>query len=305
MGEQEYHVPVLLDESIRALNIIENGIYIDATLGGGGHCQHILDTLGPNGRVLAFDQDEAAGNNVPEDDRLTFIPHNFRHIERFTRFYGVSGVDGILADLGVSSHQFDVPERGFSYRFPEMTLDMRMDTRTGKTAADLLNQLEPGPLQQLLGEYGEVRNARTVAAAIVQFRRQRPFKLVGDLLEVLHPLIRGERHRYLAQVFQALRIAVNEEMTALEEMLEGALNILNPGGMLVILTYHSLEDRLVKRFMRSGKISGEPEKDFYGNMHRPFEVLTKNPVLPGMEEQERNSRAHSAKMRVARKKEQE
>lgn len=304
MGENEYHVPVLLDESIQALEIIENGIYIDATLGGGGHCRHILNALGPDGRLLAFDQDEAAQNNVPEDNRLTFIPHNFRHIERFTRFSGVLGVDGILADLGVSSHQFDVPERGFSYRFPQMALDMRMDTRSGRTAADLLNQLEPGPLQKLLGEYGEVRNARTVAQAVVQFRHQRPFKLVGDLLEVLQPLIRGERHRYLAQVFQALRIAVNEEMQALEEMLEGALKVMNPGGVLVILTYHSLEDRLVKRFFRSGKISGEPEKDFYGHIHRPLEVLTKNPILPSVQEQERNSRAHSAKMRVARKIEQ-
>ncbi len=301
MGDYDYHEPVLLDESIQALEITENGVYVDATFGGGGHANRILEALGPEGRLLAFDQDEAAVANVPEDSRLTFIPHNFRHLERFTLFSGVKEVDGILADLGVSSHQFDQPERGFSYRFPQMALDMRMNTTSGRTAADLLNQMDPVGLQKILGEYGEVRNARTVAEAVIRFRSQRPFKLVGDLLEVLQPLVRGERHRYLAQVFQALRIAVNEEMEALQEMLEGALNVLKPGGLLVVLTYHSLEDRMVKRFMRSGNLSGEPEKDFYGNIKRPFEVLTKNPVIPESEELERNTRAHSAKMRVARK----
>ncbi len=301
MGDYDYHEPVLLDESIQALDISETGIYVDATFGGGGHAKRILDALGPNGRLLAFDQDEAALANVPEDSRLTFIPHNFRHLERFTRFSGVNEVDGILADLGVSSHQFDQPERGFSFRFPQMDLDMRMNNTSGRTAADLLNQMEPGPLQKILGEYGEVRNARTVAEAVIRFRNQRRFKVVGDLLEVLQPLIRGERHRYLAQVFQALRIAVNEEMESLEEMLQGALKVLKPGGLLVVLTYHSLEDRMVKRFMRSGNQSGDPEKDFYGNIKRPFEILTKNPIQPDADELDRNTRASSAKMRVARK----
>lgn len=301
MGEYSYHEPVLLDESIQALQIREDGIYVDATYGGGGHSQRILDELGPKGRLIAFDQDEAARVNLPEDDRITFIPHNFRHLVRFVRFSGVREVDGILADLGVSSHQFDEPERGFSYRHPQVELDMRMNKQSGQTAADVLNQLDPAALQDILGSYGEVRNARTLAQAMVSFRAQRPFRTVGDLLEVVQPLIRGDRHRYLAQVFQALRIAVNQEMESLGELLTGSLEILKPGGILVVLTYHSLEDRLVKRFMRSGNLDGEVKKDFYGHIERPFELLTKSPLIPGKEEWLRNTRSHSAKMRVARK----
>lgn len=304
MGVYNYHEPVLLDESIQALQIRKDGIYVDTTYGGGGHSQRILDELGPQGRLIAFDQDEAARGNLPDDDRITFIPHNFRHLVRFVRFSGVSSVDGILADLGVSSHQFDEPERGFSYRFPQVALDMRMNKQAGQTAADLLNQLDPTALQNILGSFGEVRNARTVAEALVRFRAQRPFQTVADLLEVLQPLVRGDRPRYLAQVFQALRIAVNQEMESLGEMLTGSLEILKPGGILVVLTYHSLEDRLVKRFMRSGNLEGEAQKDFYGHIDRPFEVLTKSPLIPGKEEWNRNTRSHSAKMRVARKKEE-
>ena len=296
-----YHTPVLLDESIQALQIQPDGIYIDVTYGGGGHAQAILDQLGPDGRLLAFDQDEAVRGHVPEDQRLIFIPHNFRHLARFVRFHGIDQIDGVLADLGVSSHQFDRPDRGFSYRYPDELLDMRMDQSALRTAADLLNQYDVEGIQMMLGRYGEVRNARTLALALVQRRHDRIYRTVRDLLEVVEPLIRGDRHRYLAQVFQALRIAVNEELLALEEMMAGVLQVLKPGGRFVVITYHSLEDRMVKRFMRDGTVSGKPIKDWYGNIHRPFQVLTKSPILPSADEQQRNSRARSAKLRVAEK----
>lgn len=300
-ADSGYHESVLLDESIQGLNIRPNGIYVDATFGGGGHSRSILARLGPEGRLIAFDQDEDAARNLPEDSRLLFVPQNFRYLERFVRFHGFREVDGVLADLGVSSHQFDRPERGFSYRFPGELLDMRMDRREGRSAAELLNGLDATALQSLFGDFGEVRNARTLAEGLVKRRAVMPFRTVADLLEVVDPLIRGERHRYLAQVFQALRIAVNDEMGALEEMLQGALEVLRPGGRLVVLTYHSLEDRMVKRFMRDGNVRGEAQKDWYGHIERPFASITKSPVLPGEEEINRNPRARSAKLRVAEK----
>jgi len=296
-----YHESVLLDESIRGLNIRPNGIYVDATFGGGGHSGAILAQLGPEGRLIAFDQDEDAARNLPDDGRLLFVPQNFRYLERFVRFHGFKEVDGVLADLGVSSHQFDRPERGFSYRFPGELLDMRMDRREGRSAAELLNVLDATSLQSLFGEFGEVRNARTLAEALVKRRAVSAFRTVADLLEVVEPLVRGDRHRYLAQVFQALRIAVNDEMGALEEMLQGALAVLRPGGRLVVLTYHSLEDRMVKRFMRDGNIRGEAQKDWYGHIERPFELITRSPLLPAEEEININPRARSAKLRIAEK----
>jgi 16S rRNA (cytosine1402-N4)-methyltransferase len=301
VGIGNYHEPVLLDESIQALQIIPDGIYVDVTYGGGGHTRKILEALGPAGRLLAFDQDEEAQPNLPGDQRLIFVPHNFRHLLRFVRFHGIASVDGVLADLGVSSHQFDMPQRGFSYRYPEAPLDMRMDRNQQATAADLLNSLDPAELQRLLGTYGEVRNARTLARALVDHRHHRPYRTVGDLLDVVQPLIRGDRFRYLAQVFQALRIAVNDEMGALADMLKGAMEVLKPGGYLVVITYHSLEDRMVKRFMRDGNAEGVQQKDAYGRIHRPFEWILKTPVTPGDEEISRNTRAHSARLRVARK----
>lgn len=302
MGNPDYHEPVLLDESIRALHLRPEGTYIDLTYGGGGHARKILEGLGPQGRLLAFDQDEAARSNVPSDQRLTFVPHNFRHLRRFAGFYAITGVDGILADLGVSSHQLDQPDRGFSFRFPDELLDMRMDRQQPLTAAELLNAWDPVQLQAALSAYGEVRNAKSLAQALVRRRAVRPYRRVGDLLEVLEPLVRGERHRYLAQVFQAIRIAVNDELGALAEMLEATTDLLAPGGRLVVLTYHSLEDRMVKRFMRDGNIEGEPDKDWYGHIHRPFRVLTKEPVLATEDELNRNPRSRSAKLRVAEKK---
>ncbi len=299
--QQNYHESVLLDESIQGLQIKPDGVYLDLTYGGGGHARLILERLGPKGRLLAFDQDEASRVNIVDDQRLTFIASNFRHVRRFVGFHGFEGVDGILADLGVSSHQFDQPERGFSYRFPDVKLDMRMDQNQGLTAAMILNQWEADDLQNMFSHFGEIRNSKTLAQAIAKRRHTRPFVNVGDLLEALDPLVRGERHRYLAQVFQALRIAVNDEMGALEEMLQGALASLKSGGRLVVLTYHSLEDRMIKRFMRDGNISGEPEKDWFGKINRPFELITRSPEIPGDIEIKRNSRAHSAKLRIAEK----
>jgi 16S rRNA (cytosine1402-N4)-methyltransferase len=301
MAAPGYHEPVLPDESIRALDLREEGSYVDVTFGGGGHARMILGALGPTGRLLAFDQDAAAGANIPDDARLTFVPHNFRHLARFAGFYAFKQVDGILADLGVSSHQLDQPERGFSYRFPDELLDMRMDRQHSVSAAEILNSWAPAALQAMFSEYGEVRNARTLAGELVRHRAGRPYRRVGDLLEVLEPLVRGDRHRYLAQVFQALRIAVNDELGALAEMLEATTDLLRPGGRLVVLTYHSLEDRIVKRFMRDGNVRGEADKDWYGNINRPFRVITKDPVTATTEELQRNPRSHSAKLRVAEK----
>lgn len=292
-----YHDPVLLRESIDLLAIKSDGAYVDATFGGGGHSRAILDQLGPKGRLFGFDQDDDAKANAPEDPRFTFVNGNFRHLRRFLRLHGVTAIDGVLADLGVSSHQFDTAERGFSYRF-EAGLDMRMNRNAGPTAADILNTYDPDDLQRLLGEYGEVRNARTLAHKIAEVRAKKPFRNVGDLLAVAEPLAKGQKMRYLSQVFQALRMEVNEEVEALKELLEGALEILKPGGSLVVISYHSIEDRIVKNFLKTGNIEGEVQADFYGNITRPFDIATKKAVNASDEEVGRNPRARSAKLRA-------
>ncbi|RMD75284.1 MAG: 16S rRNA (cytosine(1402)-N(4))-methyltransferase RsmH [Bacteroidetes bacterium] len=292
-----YHVPVLGPESVAALDIQPEGVYVDATFGGGGHSRLILEKLGPKGRLLAFDQDEDALHNVPEDERLLFCPANFRYLRRYMRYHGIEAVDGILADLGVSSHQLDEAERGFSYRF-DAPLDMRMNRREGPTAADLLNTLEEKEIQDLLSRYGEVRNARTVARRLVEARERKPITTTGELVALLEPLVRGHKPRYLSQVFQALRIAVNRELEVLEEFLQESLEALRPGGRLVVITYHSLEDRLVKRFMRTGNVRGEEVRDFYGNLVRAIRPVTKKPVEPSPEEIAANPRARSARLRV-------
>lgn len=293
-----YHDPVLLKESIELLDIQKDGVYVDLTYGGGGHARAILEQLGPEGRLIAFDQDEAASHNVPHDGRLLFVPQNFRHIKRFLRYYGFRKVHGILADLGVSSHQLDEAERGFSYRF-EAPLDMRMNRETDATAADLLNDQSEEALHHIFGAYGEVRNARTLAKRIVEARVQKPFRTVGDLLHVVESGMIGDRFRYLSQVFQALRIEVNDEMGALKEMLAGAREVLQPGGRIAVISYHSLEDRLVKHFFKTGGFTGELEQDFYGHITRPFVLITKKPVVPSPSEIKRNPRSRSAKLRVA------
>jgi 16S rRNA (cytosine1402-N4)-methyltransferase len=278
-----------------------DGVYVDATFGGGGHSRLILDHLGAQGKLVGFDQDEDALANVPEDDRFIFVQHNFRFLKRFLKLHRIREVDGIMADLGVSSHQLDVPERGFSFRF-DAPLDMRMNQQQEETAATLLQRLTAEGLQDILSRFGEVRNAKTLAEQLVTEQRIKPIQTIGEFLAVVDPLVRGNRSRYLAQVFQALRIAVNDEMGALEDFLNQCLEVLKPGGRLVVLSYHSLEDRMVKHFLKTGNVEGVQEKDFYGNIDRPFKVLTKKAELPTEEEIERNSRARSAKLRVGERK---
>lgn len=293
-----YHVPVLLHESIKALNLKPDGWYVDATFGGGGHAREILAHLGAKGKLIAFDQDASAQQNLPMDERLIFIPQNFRYLRRFLRAEGIAEVDGVLADLGVSSFQFDTAERGFSYRF-NAPLDMRMNISTPKTAADVLNHESTQKLQQIFGEFGEVRNAKTLAAKVVEQRLQRPFSNISDLLTVCDQVMKGDRHRYLAQVFQALRIEVNDELEALKDLLRQSAEVLKQGGVLAVITFHSLEDRLVKNFMRNGNFEGEHEKDDFGRIKKTFEVVTKKPIQATTDEVMANSRARSAKLRVA------
>ncbi len=292
-----YHEPVMAAESMEALEVQPGGIYVDATFGGGGHSKLILDRLGPSGKLFAFDQDEDARANVPDDPRLVFIPHNFRYMHRFLRYHGVEQLDGVFADLGVSSHQLDEGDRGFSYRY-DAELDMRMNRFGPRTAADVLNTSTAEQLQDILGRYGEVRNARTLAKAIVEARQVRPFRTIVDLLAVVEPLIRGNRMRYLSQVFQALRIEVNDEMGALQTLLEQSLKWLKPGGRLVVISYHSLEDRMVKHFLKTGNVEGEEVRDFYGHVLRPFTLVYKGAKTPTPLEIRRNPRARSAKLRA-------
>ncbi len=292
-----YHEPVLARACIEALAIEKSGRYVDATFGGGGHSRLILNELGKGGRLFAFDQDDDALQNVIDDERFVFNHHNFRYLKRFLRLHGESQVDGILADLGVSSHQLDVAERGFSYRF-EAGLDMRMNRQGGNTAADVLNNYSAIDLQNVFGKYGEVRNAKTLAQKIVQDRGAKPLQTIGDLLQVVGPLVRGQKNRYLSQVFQALRIEVNDEMGALEEFLAEALEVLKPGGRLVVISYHSLEDRLVKNLLKTGNTQGAVVKDFYGKIDRPFKLLFKGVKTPSEKEMAENPRSRSAKLRV-------
>lgn len=296
--QNNYHVPVLLHECVEALNILPDGVYVDTTFGGGGHSREILKHLSAKGKLIAFDQDADAKQNLPSDERLVFIPQNFRHLQRFLRAEGFAKVDGILADLGVSSFQFDTAERGFSYRF-DGALDMRMNTSSGRTAADILNQESAATLQQIFGEYGEVRNAKTLAEKIAEVRLQKPFKTISDLLNVCEVVMKGDKHRYWAQVFQALRIEVNDELSALKDLLEQSAKVLKPNGILAVITFHSLEDRLVKNFMKTGNFEGEHIKDDFGNIERLFDVKTKKPIEANAQELKQNSRARSAKLRVA------
>jgi 16S rRNA (cytosine1402-N4)-methyltransferase len=298
-----YHIPVMLAECLEGLNLKAGGVYVDVTFGGGGHSKAILEKLQGKGKLFGFDQDEDAKANAAqiEDSSFTFVEANFRHMQKFLRLYGADKVDGILADLGVSSHQFDTAERGFSIRF-DANLDMRMNQRDAVTAAKILNEYPEGELHKLFGMYGEIRNAKTLAAQVVQDRTRSKIETVEDFKTVLRKLApRGAENKYFAQAFQALRIEVNKELEALEEFLEQTAAVLKPGGRLVVMSYHSLEDRLVKNFIQKGKFSGDEEKDFYGNVLKPLEAINKKPIEPSEEEQKINTRSRSAKLRVAQK----
>ena len=296
-----YHNPVMLDECLDALAIKPDGVYVDVTFGGGGHSKAILSRLGVSGRLYAFDQDPDAAQNEPEDERLVFIPHNFRFLKNHLRLNGVVEVDGILADLGVSSHQFDDAKRGFSTRFDAL-LDMRMDQAGSLDAQQVLNTYTAAELHRIFGMYGEIQNARTLANVIVTARAGRPVRTVAELKEVIRRLVpKGKEHKYHAQVFQALRIEVNKELEALEMFLEQSVSLLKPQGRLVVMSYHSLEDRLVKNFMMKGKFKGEVDRDFYGNEIKPFKMVTRKAVMATPEETAQNNRARSAKLRVAEK----
>lgn len=300
--EQTYHVPVLLQESICGLNLQDGGIYVDVTFGGGGHSQEILRRMGKESRLFSFDQDEDAERNIVDDSRFTFVRSNFRYLRNFLRYYGVEEVDGILADLGVSSHHFDDSERGFSFRF-DGKLDMRMNRRAGMTAADVVNTYDEERLADVFYLYGELKNSRKLANVLVKARARKPFDTIGDFLEVVKPLYGREREKKeLAKVFQALRIEVNEEMQALKEMLYAATEALKPGGRLVVITYHSLEDRMVKNLMKTGNIEGKADQDFYGNVKTPFRLINNKVIVPADEEILRNPRSRSAKLRIAEKK---
>lgn len=297
-----YHEPVLLNESIDALNIKEDGTYVDVTFGGGGHSREILKRLGISGRLFAFDQDRDAIKNTIEDDRFVLIEENFRHVGRFLKFYGVRKVDGILADLGVSSHQFDSAERGFSIRF-DAELDMRMNYNAEVSAKDIINNYEEERLGDILFLYGELRSSRAMARTIVAERGKKKIETSFQLQKVLKKFLPKTReHKILAQVFQAIRIEVNQELEALKEFLNQIPELLHPRGRLSVIAYHSLEDRLVKRFIRTGLFSGEPEKDFFGNIRVPLTKVGKL-IIPTPEEININSRARSAKLRVAKLKE--
>ncbi len=296
-----YHIPVLLRESIDGLNIRPDGIYVDVTFGGGGHSRAILEQLGPEGHLYAFDQDKDACANVPQDDRFTFINENFRFIRNFLRLHGVRRVDGILADLGVSSHQFDAAQRGFTFR-EEGPLDLRMDQRHEQTAADLVNTLEEKELSRILRLYGELPNAGAMAHAIAAARRQEPILTTQDLMKaVARQLPRGAENKHLAMLFQALRIEVNGEMDALRQLLVQSVELLNIGGRLSIISYHSLEDRLVKNMMKSGNLEGDLQKDFYGNPQVPLKPVNRKVITPSEQELQTNNRSRSAKLRIAEK----
>ena len=296
----EYHNPVLLQASVDGLNIKPDGIYVDVTFGGGGHSKEILSRLGTKGKLFAFDQDEDALANALQDERFVLINENFRHIKRFLRFYGVKNIDGILADLGVSSHQFDVAERGFSTRF-DAGLDMRMSQKNDLNAYRVVNEYDEPNLRRVFLDYGELKSAPALAKTIIEARENQPIKTTDELKEVLaRHLPERVRNKILAQIYQAIRIEVNQEMDVLKEFLEQSLEILNPKGRLSVISYHSLEDRLVKRFMKNGMFQGEPERDFFGNFSVPFKTIGKL-IVPDNEEIKLNNRARSAKLRIAEK----
>ena len=301
MMVMEYHNPVLLKETVDGLNIKPDGVYVDVTFGGGGHSREILKRLNEKGRLYAFDQDEDALKNTINDERFCLIHENFRYIKRFLRFHGVKSVDGILADLGVSSHQFDVPERGFSTRF-DAELDMRMSKRNDLSAYVVVNEYDDANLRRVFLDYGELKNAPALARTIIEARTKKAIKTTDELKLVLAKYLPEKiKNKVLAQIYQAIRIEVNQEMEVLKEFLEQSLEILKPNGRLSVISYHSLEDRLVKRFMKNGMFEGEPERDFFGNYSVPFELVGKL-IVPSDEEIKINNRARSAKLRVAEKK---
>lgn len=298
----DYHIPVLLQETIDGLHVKADGIYVDCTFGGGGHSKALLAKLGEKGILVAFDQDEAARKNLPTDSRVIFVPQNFRHLQRFLRLHKITQVDGILADLGVSSHQFDKADRGFSIRF-DAALDMRMDQRQKTTAADILKQFTELQLHKMLEQYGEVTNAKTLAKIIVQQRVLMPIKTIQQFKQAVESVVKGNPQKYFAQVFQALRIEVNDEMGALKELLQQTPDLLKSGGRIAIITFHSLEDRMVKNFFKTGSFSEEIIDDLYGSKpESQFKILTKKPILPTDIETRRNKRSRSAKLRLVEKK---
>lgn len=299
--ETTYHIPVLLTQSVDGLITRPDGTYVDVTFGGGGHSREILRRLSPDGRLLSFDQDEDAERNIVDDQRFTFVRSNFRYLRNFLRYHQVEEVDGILADLGVSSHHFDDSERGFSFRF-DGALDMRMNKRAGMTAADIVNTYDEERLANVFYLFGELKNSRKLAATLVKARASQPIATIGQFLDVVKPLFGREREKKeLAKVFQALRIEVNHEMDALKEMLAAATQALRPGGRLVVITYHSLEDRLVKNLMKTGNVEGKEDKDFFGRVNTPFRLVNNKVIVPDQDEVERNPRSRSAKLRIAEK----
>lgn len=299
---ETYHVPVLLRESVDGLNIRPEGIYVDVTFGGGGHSKEILSRLGASGHLYGFDQDADAEKNIVADDRLTFVRSNFRYLKNWMRYYGVEKIDGLLADLGVSSHHFDDAERGFSLRF-DAPLDMRMNKGATLTAADVLNNYGEEQLADVFYYYGELKAARRMASLIVKSRAEKPLLTTGDLLKVLQPLLRRDREKKeAAQAFQALRIEVNREMDALREMLLAATELLAEGGRLAVITYHSLEDRIVKNIMKAGNVEGKASQDFFGRVETPFRAVNSKVITPTDDELARNPRSRSAKLRIAEKK---
>lgn len=300
-AEKTYHVPVLLNESIDGMNIQPGGMYVDVTFGGGGHSKEILSRLDNTAHLYSFDQDEDAEKNIVNDNRFTFVRSNFRYLSNFLRYYDVEEVDAILADLGVSSHHFDDSERGFSFRF-DGKLDMRMNKRAGITAAEIANTYSEERLADIFYLYGELKNSRKLASVIVKARASKQIVTIGDFLEIIKPLFGREREKKeLAKVFQALRIEVNQEMEALKEMLYAAIEALKPGGRLVVITYHSLEDRMVKNIMKTGNIEGKAEQDFFGNVQTPFKLVNNKVIVASEEEVAHNPRSRSAKLRIAEK----
>ena len=318
---ETYHVPVLLKESVDGLHIKPNGIYVDVTFGGGGHSREILSRLGADGHLFSFDQDADAENNIFEDrgdakdcsneqkgkrfvddSRFTFVRSNFRFLKNWMQYYGIEQIDGLLGDLGVSSHHFDDESRGFSFRF-DAPLDMRMNKRAGKTAADIVNEYDEEQLANLFYIYGELKNSRRIASTLTNARRQKPLATTSDFISAVEPLFKREREKKdMAKLFQALRIEVNHEMTALKEMLMAATDVMKPGGRLSIITYHSLEDRIVKNIMKTGNIEGKVEQDFFGHIDSPYKLINNKVIVPSEEEQSQNPRSRSAKLRIAERK---
>lgn len=298
---ETYHVPVLLNESIDGLEIKPDGIYVDVTFGGGGHSKEILRRLGEKGHLYSFDQDPDAEKNIVNDKRFTFVRSNFRHLKNWMRYYGVDHIDGLLADLGVSSHHFDDETRGFSFRF-DAPLDMRMNKRAGTTAAEILNSYDEEQLADIFYIYGELKNARKIASTIAKARNEKKIETTGDLMNITEKLFQREREKKeMAKMFQALRIEVNHEMDALKEMLNGAKDMLCEGGRLSVITYHSLEDRIVKNMMKAGNVEGKINQDFFGRIETPFRQINNKVIVPNDEEQQQNPRSRSAKLRVAEK----